>query len=1037
MNQESINQVLRKYCSPELTNKDTGVLRCPILYGNKPYQILYVDDSDSWFAGNMDDRIEKTIVRDYYAYPGSLQWNFYYAFLAESKTIQNHLEEKSRVEENRDYARKLVVTLPELDEWLARTQEATTQAKSGPQADLQETWISKLSSANLDCVFMAETYKDGVERYMAGDPIKLPANDQTAALTHSADQIKRVDRLVLSKYREHPKIEGGSIDFGSVNLITGVNATGKTSLMEAVELMVCGIGARNENSGIANVELQAQFNGNPDVVDFLPAPGNAGYYKQRDKEWYKSISPASQPTRIYKKFNRFNFFNSDAAAKLSMNQEEGELLNALKEVAMGEEINALEDRLKGFKDRFWSRLRTHTDSIVKAQSDLAKQKKSLKELGEIDQQPEALLKALITDCEKMGWALGNPQADDFPARFEKNLSALKYLLQAINSETTWLDKVTLSEVQTHAARMSKALEQHSQVSKQIVASNQSLKVLKSEQDKADRITRDLKAIEPYVKHDKIAELAGLKDRLEEARKQIARLEAIKNQFAKVDKSALNGVEETLEAYEKVLRQQKKNAESDLEIVYARISALEKSFAAINKLVATIKKNGRQFIEMQPKATQCPLCESHHQEGELEKLIRTVNEELETSENHEKLLSDQTKCEEELDRINSRVMNLEALKDALAVYASESENSGQSVFALIALLQKEVDQLPQAEQRLKRLSFLSDEFQRDNLTESAFGKLTQRLSDESYIIHNVSQWDAAQRELADKVNELSERKTQIESTLSRLRRESEKLLEGVGLSPGQDDELANRVKQMRSALEHYEQVAEIMEMKPDQELRSLDTTVNRVGALFSSYKDARTAKSTRETQLKKGNERIKELEDGIKEDEVLKQRAETAYNMLEDIMTNHSSNKFMEAFIENNRKEINDVFLLLHAPKEFKAIQFNVNEGESKGKVELVRTNGTVSGLLEISTGQRAAVALAIFFTMHNKLDKGPDLLLFDDPVAYVDDLNLLSFLDYLRELVKQKSKQVFFATASQKIAYLFQKKFDFMGDEFKLIALTR
>ena len=68
----------------------------------------------------------------------------------------------------------------------------------------------------------------------------------------------------------------------------------------------------------------------------------------------------------------------------------------------------------------------------------------------------------------------------------------------------------------------------------------------------------------------------------------------------------------------------------------------------------------------------------------------------------------------------------------------------------------------------------------------------------------------------------------------------------------------------------------------------------------------------------------------------------------------------------------------------------------------------------------------------------PPVILIDDPIAHVDDMNSLSFLDYLREVAVQEQRQIFFATASDKLAALFQRKFDFLGEEgFRRLNLTR
>jgi hypothetical protein len=52
-------------------------------------------------------------------------------------------------------------------------------------------------------------------------------------------------------------------------------------------------------------------------------------------------------------------------------------------------------------------------------------------------------------------------------------------------------------------------------------------------------------------------------------------------------------------------------------------------------------------------------------------------------------------------------------------------------------------------------------------------------------------------------------------------------------------------------------------------------------------------------------------------------------------------------------------------------------------------------------------------------------------------MNVLSFFDYLRNVVIGGERQVFFATASRKIATLFRKKFAFLEDDFQEVPLRR
>jgi exonuclease SbcC len=139
---------------------------------------------------------------------------------------------------------------------------------------------------------------------------------------------------------------------------------------------------------------------------------------------------------------------------------------------------------------------------------------------------------------------------------------------------------------------------------------------------------------------------------------------------------------------------------------------------------------------------------------------------------------------------------------------------------------------------------------------------------------------------------------------------------------------------------------------------------------------------------------------------------------------------LTGIIDGQRKRLVELFKTIHAPQEFDGVKFN-------GDIYLNRRGGGASRLSEISTGQRSALALSIFLSMNSSVGKMAPWLIFDDPIAHIDDLNVLSFLDSLRELVTNGDRQMFFATANSKVANLFARKFDFLGDSFREIALDR
>lgn len=141
------------------------------------------------------------------------------------------------------------------------------------------------------------------------------------------------------------------------------------------------------------------------------------------------------------------------------------------------------------------------------------------------------------------------------------------------------------------------------------------------------------------------------------------------------------------------------------------------------------------------------------------------------------------------------------------------------------------------------------------------------------------------------------------------------------------------------------------------------------------------------------------------------RLQRAFDTLTKLKKDHSLQDEMNAALLQNRKSIETIFSQIHSPVEFSGLS---------DKFPLLRrkNNDADAKLTEISTGQRAAYALSIFLAQNSQLMSAPPVMLIDDPIAHVDDLNALSFLDYLREVAVRGKRQIFFATANDKLATL-------------------
>ena len=217
-------------------------------------------------------------------------------------------------------------------------------------------------------------------------------------------------------------------------------------------------------------------------------------------------------------------------------------------------------------------------------------------------------------------------------------------------------------------------------------------------------------------------------------------------------------------------------------------------------------------------------------------------------------------------------------------------------------------------------------------------------------------------------------------------------------------------------------------KPFAELVVEAESVRKVAAqLQVALGRERHAQATYAESIK----RKEHLQGRLAEFEKRLKRLTEAQSTLESLQSEHSLKKAMDSALQENRASIEGIFSRIHSPAEFRGLG-------SSWSTLVRKVDSSEAKLSEISTGQRAAFALSIFLAQNAQLTVAPPVVLIDDPIAHVDDLNSLSFLDYLREIVLKGRRQIFFATANDKLATLFERKFNFLGSEgFRRFDLRR
>jgi chromosome segregation protein len=281
------------------------------------------------------------------------------------------------------------------------------------------------------------------------------------------------------------------------------------------------------------------------------------------------------------------------------------------------------------------------------------------------------------------------------------------------------------------------------------------------------------------------------------------------------------------------------------------------------------------------------------------------------------------------------------------------------------------------------------------------------------------------------NSISELEARILQRSERLKR----CIEEAGVQSGDNldaaiDQLTSRLRVVQRASDACATAHRYLNFGQETDLISLLASVEASVLGAKKVQAARQADSSSATRLTTVREQLAQLTERLGRIGGAIERLSGAQRVLDDIIENLSLDAASAAVVAATHKVADSIFGRIHAPAEYLV----TSDADTPLRR---RDNNSPVQLSQVSTGQRSAYALSMFLAMNAQVKAGPKVILLDDPISHIDDLNALSFLDYLRNLVIKSDRQVFFATADEKIAGLFVHKFGFLGDQFRTIELAR
>lgn len=1031
-------QSAREKLGRKLTNVSevaTGVLR-GIRRINERDVAAYVFDLNNRLpdtVGELSTYLDEVLGPAYFDKDASpdLRWNNYLYFVVDKGTAGNQAFQASKcnVEADRSYARKFVVIEEDLDRVLDELDSVAVVDKSAAAIDVVQAWSDGLSAVGLEDILDGERPIADVVRRISSGTAKQSVRTKKATGVESSQALveSHIASINLSGFRPYPRRKSFE-KLGKANLLFGSNGVGKTSLLEGLEFLYCGANRRSSSSAATAVD-GTLVSGHPVKTSGQQLLSD---FKTRQRLWYGGDDNSRQ-NKLPNQFARFNFLNTDAAAELSLLKEDTKEGNAesLAALLSGHEATLMWRRIQDVRKAVADEIRSKRSERAVAEKDKAGKEKELSELEAAPGQSDAAFSVFMKDLERIGWRDAPESKEVVTEQLVGALSGLTSQLSAFQQLDWLVGPITESAIAQQASALQRACEDVKSEVPAVREDERARSALAQRHGLAKSRLTALEAIPPTA----LAELKALSTTFKQSNDELALNARV---YAALPSGAPpEGWQSSLGSKSLSTAQAEANAESydissQLDALQKRLADTTRTQSELQRAMTELQSWAQKVVEHRHSDSNCPVCGTEFGPGEL--IQRMIALSLAPSDD---AISELRQRIEHLNAERQRAAGEVSWLGQLDKFARSLPDTNVSLTVRDAQLavsrtierqQKLLNEKQTAQQGL-------DAYARGGLSLAAIEQLCRPVDgDEQQGPASLNVLEAIEgtrqylRQLQDAIAEFDARILQRNEKLRYRLHEA-----GVQSDNNLDTAIEQLIARQRAAQRARDACAEAhryLDFAPEADVRSLlawlEASVlgaKKVQAALQSDSSSTTRLKTVREQLVQLSERLSRIGGSI-------ERLAAAQRVLDDIIENQSLDAASAAVVAATHRVADSIFGRIHAPAEF------LVTADTETPLRR-RDNGLPVQLNQVSTGQRSAYALSIFLAMNAQVKAGPKVILLDDPISHIDDLNALSFLDYLRNLVIKSDRQVFFATADEKLAGLFVHKFGFLGDELRTIELAR
>lgn len=1024
INAQRVEAILRgRY--PDLEDVGRGVFRGVDRFGTREYAIRYFDLNDRLAATvPMLKRYQEEVLSEMYfstRVATDLRWSHYLYFVTSdeeaSRTEFGRL--KTTIEADREYARKQVIREGDMPALLAKGGSAAAPTGAMP-LDLATTWSNTLEQHGLGFILDDDiSVPDAVRRIVAGtkDKAARPISPMALLPAEMAAAGHFLKRLTIKGFRPHPEQKDHPL--GRVNLIVGSNGVGKTSLLEAIEFGYCG---RNRRSSVLldRTSITLELAGS---AEKLSSTTDAARLRARHSNWYAKTE--LKKVSIHDSFGKVNFLDTDAAVNLSVSASSDQIGADVTRLVLGAAAESLADRLRRVVDQVHEELKgLRRDKTTNEQLRVAAAGRvdAIKKAPKLS---DSLFLELLAALTRLGW-LQHPEEKGGMASLRESLQEAVSAAELLRQSSVDVLHSDLHSALQLLANLNEEADKAAALDERAKAVKIDLaKAKRAAQATADRIAA-IDALLPYARVDFARLIKEARERQDSLRARTARLALVPENVN--ENTAEHLLDQRFEAAVSSVEARAEELERWLTTNRASLQALEKSQNSLTVLTQRLRATALDILQRVPNPDHCPVCHTEFESGQL--LVRMMSDvDGSTSEQAALLQTEIAGANEALIGIRSAQSALESMRTFLGDNAQSA-----TVREALAQIERERVSLERERASLEAAQSQVHQLQTDGLSsEDLSGRLLEIGLTELPSLDELEVMQTGNKEALSTSQEASNKSLEESNDVQR---ECEALAARLSINlPDSAEALAKvvsrQVSDIEAALGARQALTSILTIGSGTTADEIAINLSAAQLVVAKVATAVEQEGANDAALDKEAKAVEGLNAKIEACETKIGNLVDAEHVLETLTRQSSGGELTNQILGENAQEIARTFASIHMPNEFEL-------SSEHGTLAIVRRQtGAKVELDQMSTGQRAAFALSLFLAMNGRLRSGPPVLLFDDPVAHVDDINVLSFLDHLRHLTISGSRQIFFATADTKLAGLFRHKFRFLGEEFKELSLSR